>query len=84
MASLPILDAFIIYTTIIIIYFHTWKHTHITKETVQRRKGNLLSWKLSHPSQLHLLQSREGMVTMGHSIHLANLCMLLISRGVHI
>lgn len=82
---LSILDVFMFYTTIIMIYFHTCQDTHITKETLQRSKGNLPSCSLRSwhipPTCISYNTENQGMVTMGYSIHLANLCTLLISTG---
>lgn len=74
---------FSFHTTITIIYFHTLKHTHITKGNLQRSEAHLSSCSLwsGHipPSCVSYNAENQGTVIMGHSVNLANLCMLLIS-----
>lgn len=81
--ALLLFDGFIFYATITTIYFHTWKHIHIAKETLQRSEADLSGCSLRSrrisPDCTSYNTENQGMVITGHSIFLANLCMLLIS-----
>lgn len=70
----------IFYTTVTIIYL---EHTHTTKEILQRSEAELPSCSLWSgripPYCISYNTENQGMVITGHSVHLANLCMLLIS-----
>lgn len=81
--ALLLLGGFIFYTTVTTIYFHAWKHTHITKEILRRSEAHLSSCCLWSgripPDCISYNTENQGMVITGHSVHLANLCMLLIS-----